>query len=89
MHQRELTSGALKYKMGKGYKECRNPEELNDWTREERLSKCGYLNMHWNQMGNTAGSQLRVECPANNNNTFVFVGEKVKKKDVSCNSRGE
>ncbi len=78
MHKDKLSAGALKYQMGMGYKECKSTEELNQWTREERLSKCGFLNKHWNQMGNTAGNQLRMKVPENAGSTIVFCGETVK-----------
>lgn len=79
MHKDELSNGALKYKMGLSYKECKNPKELNEWTTEERLSKCGYLDKHWNKTSNIRGNQLRLRVPENNEDVFVFVGEKVKK----------
>lgn len=82
MHKDKLSGGALKYQLGMGYKECSSTQELNEWLREERLSKCGYLNTHWNKMGNTSGNQLRIPMPENNDNTFVFVGEKISKEII-------
>lgn len=82
MHKDRLSGGALKYQLGMGYKECSSTEELNEWLKEERLSKCGYLNKHWNRMGNTAGSQLSVSLPENNKEAFVFVGECIPREEI-------
>lgn len=39
------------------YKSCKTAQELNALTREERLTRCGYLNYHWSQSGVVASTQ--------------------------------
>ena len=39
------------------YKSCKTAEELNNLTREERLTRCGYLNYHWSQSGVCASTE--------------------------------
>lgn len=39
------------------YKSCNTAQELNNLTREERLTRCGYLNYHWSQSGVCASTQ--------------------------------
>lgn len=83
MHKDELSAGALRYRLGHSYKECKTTQELNEWTIEERLSKCGFLDKHWNQSGNSAGRQLRINVPENNVFIDVFHAERVPKQENS------
>lgn len=39
------------------YKECKTAAELNQFTREERLTRCGYANYHWSQSGVCASTR--------------------------------
>ena len=76
MLEEQLTSGAIKFIMGKSYEECKNATELNDYFREERNTRCGFHNQSWSQMGNTAGRQLVQSVPENRQPDFVFFGNK-------------
>ena len=72
-----LSAGALRYRLGHSYKDCHSAQELNEWTQEERLSKCGFLYQHWSKCGKVCGDQLRLRLPENNVSTQVFHAEKV------------
>ena len=74
----ELTKGALLFKLGKSYKECTNSEELNQYFKEERQSKCGFLNKVWNKMGNSCGNQIILSVPENRKYPYLFCGEQTK-----------
>ena len=39
------------------YKECKTAAELNAYTDKERISRCGYLDTHWNQSGSYASTE--------------------------------
>lgn len=73
------SNGALRYRLGHSYKECKTTQELNEWLAEERLSKCGFNDKCWNQSGRVKGSQLRLSLPENNKNVPVFHAERVPK----------
>ena len=79
MESDKYSAGALRYKLGHSYKECKTTQELNEWTTEERLSKCGFLEKHWNQSGKIKGNSLRVSLPENNKSVPVFHAERVKR----------
>lgn len=38
------------------YKSCKTAQELNELTRYERDTRCGYANYHWSQSGVCASS---------------------------------
>lgn len=81
-----LSSGALKYRLGLSYKECTSAAELNQWTTEERRSKCGFLHKHWNQMGNSAGQQLLSTSDTMNEEVVgVFRCDVTHKEDLRVN----
>lgn len=35
----------------KSYKDCKTAQELNEFTHQERDTRCGYANYHWSQSG--------------------------------------
>lgn len=78
MHKNELTAGALKYRLGLPYKDCKTIDELNEWTQEERVSRCGFMYESWYDTKNAAGKQLVMNVPENNTAVPVFHAERVK-----------
>lgn len=39
------------------YKQCKTAEQYNNYTREERLTRCGFSNLLWSQSGSYQTTQ--------------------------------
>ena len=53
----QFKQGELAYRNGESYKANSSAAWINGWTKEERLSSCGFSNYHWNRSGVVASSQ--------------------------------
>jgi len=58
------------------YKQCKTAQELNEYTQNERLTRCGYIGKHWTGSVNNYHTSSNLSTLFQSTRKVVFNEEK-------------